>query len=110
MSFYGSQVIFHTLVSVVCIKTGGLFTPAEMAAQGLVSPFVARLVAQYVASGEASGVEDRLGEFFAGCLVEATLPLLDPLEEQLARFDAAIPNETEWDRLVSRWSNDSGGG
>ncbi len=107
VSFYSSQVIFHTLISVVCIKTGGLFTPAEMAAQGLVSPFVARLIAQYVASGEASTVEEALGAFFASCLTEATVPLLEPLERQLAEFDAAIPNQSRWEQLVTAWPNEA---
>ncbi|MCA8962167.1 MAG: hypothetical protein KDC38_16695, partial [Planctomycetes bacterium] len=106
VSFYSTQVIFHTLVSVACVKTGGLLTPAEVAAQGLVSPFVARLVAQFVSSNEATAVETRLSETFTASLESVTTPLLVPVENQLERFDALVPSSQAWQRAVADWSRE----
>lgn len=105
IGFYGSQVIFHSLVSVACLKTGGLLSPAELAAQGLVSPFVARVVGQFVSSNEAGQVEERLGKSFTERLEEVTAPLFEPLEDQIARVRQAVPTSDQWKALVNDWQH-----
>lgn len=105
IGFYGSQVIFHSLVSVACLKTGGLLSPAELAAQGLVSPFVARVVGQFVSSSEASQVEERLGRSFTERLEEATAEVFRPLEQQIAAVRSAVPTRDDWNRLVREWQH-----
>ncbi|MEM7262250.1 MAG: hypothetical protein AAF488_09690, partial [Planctomycetota bacterium] len=109
VGFYSSQVLFHTMVSVVCVKTGGLFTPAEMAAQGLISPFVARIAGQYVSSQQAEQVEGRLESFFHDALLQVTVPLLAPLERQIERVTVALPAPGEWDRAITEWDVASDG-
>ncbi|MFN0057919.1 MAG: GTPase [Planctomycetota bacterium] len=103
VGFYGSQVILQALTFAACWKTGGLLSFGEVAAQSLASPFVARIVAQFVSTGEAAAVERKLGAAFAEYMVEAVEPQLAQLEAQLVSAERAFPDAADWRRLVSEW-------
>lgn len=101
-TFYGSQALVHTVMLVVFVKSGGLAV-GELAAQGLVSPFVARLSAQLTSSGEASAVEERLTKaFYREILVEVE-PILLPLQDQITALQHAGADPQTWREATRSW-------
>lgn len=103
VSFYGSQMVFHTLMLGVFVKTGGLLSVGELAAQGLVSPFVAKVSTQLVSSGEAAEVEKRLGEFFAERMAATLAPVVTQLQERIATLRTQLPSRDDWEQAVRTW-------
>jgi hypothetical protein len=100
VGFYGSQVFFHALTLLAFVKTGGLLSLGEIAAQGLLSPFLASLLGRFVSSSEAAQVEERLGECFAESMREALVPPLDALEAEVDASERALPGEATLQALA----------
>ncbi|MGE3163590.1 MAG: hypothetical protein AB7O52_01640 [Planctomycetota bacterium] len=103
LSFYGSQLVFHSLMVGVFIKTGGLLSVGELAAQGLLSPFVAKIAEHLVSTGEAAEVEKRLAQYFAERLAVVLGEAFSPYREHLARLAACLPDRTGWDQATAAW-------
>jgi hypothetical protein len=103
LGFYGTQVVVQALTFAACWKTGGLLSFAELAAQGLASPFVASFIGQFVSSAEASAVERRLRGAFAEAMFAAISPLLDPLARQLDRALEVLPAWVDWQAAAHAW-------
>lgn len=102
-SFYGSQLVFHSLMVGVFIKTGGLLSVGELAAQGLLSPFVAKIAEHLVSTGEAAEVEKRLGEYFTSQLTETLASSFAAVQGQLDRLGDSLPSQQGWASAVERW-------
>ncbi len=103
VSFYGSQILFHSMFTAVCLKTGGLLSPAELATQSLISPFIAKVLGNYVSSQEASTVEDRLRKSFESSILESIEPILEPIRGQLELLQSLIPAAEEWQAFEDEW-------
>ncbi|MEM7167440.1 MAG: GTPase [Planctomycetota bacterium] len=102
VSFYGSQALIHTVMLVVFVKSGGLAV-GELAAQGLVSPFVARLSAQLTSSGEASAVEEKLTAAFYREVQQQLEPLPERLDEHLSALQRAGADPDKWREATRSW-------
>jgi hypothetical protein len=100
VGFYGSQVFFHALTLLAFVKTGGLLSLGEIAAQGLLSPVLAGLLGRFVSSSEAAQVEARLGGCFAESMQDALRPPLDALEAELEASERALPGSGTFEALA----------
>lgn len=102
-SFYGSQVLFHSVMLGVLVKSGGLLSIGEMAAQGLLSPFVAKIAEHLVSSGEAAEVEKRLGTFFCERLAAVVETSFEPCLAHLEQLNNAVPDQDSWQNAARSW-------
>ncbi|MHB8765497.1 MAG: GTPase [Deferrisomatales bacterium] len=108
LSFYGSQLLLNLLTLGALVGTGGGLSLGDLAAQGLVSPYVAKLAAHLVSSGEAAAVRGRLEAFLADRVVEELRPRLAPLERRVEELRAAVGTAEDWRAAAARWEREDG--
>jgi energy-coupling factor transporter ATP-binding protein EcfA2 len=106
VGFFGSQAVFHLLMFAVLVHTGGGLSLGDLAAQGLVSPYLAKVFAQLVSSGEARAVGNRLEEFFARRIERELLPALDSVDRHAQALWSATGTSAEWQGAVRRWESE----
>jgi hypothetical protein len=103
LTFYGSQAVFHLLVLTVLVKTGGGLSLGDLAAQGLVSPYVAKIFAHFVSSGEATKVRRRLEDLLANKIEREVRPMLAPLQRHAEVLRSAVRDPSGWREAVRAW-------
>lgn len=106
VQFIGSQVVFHAMLVAIFVKTGGMLGGGEVAVQGLLSPFLARLVNHLVSSAEVEAIEQRLGEQLADLLETSLQNIVAPLDDALVHLRDVVPDVAtfmEQSRAVDAW-------
>jgi hypothetical protein len=105
VGFYGSQAMFNVLTFAVLVKTGGGLSFGDLAAQGLLSPYLAKLSAHLVSTGEVAAVERRLEEALGRALEGEVRPLAGPLGQRAEELRAVAGRPSEWGDAVLRWES-----
>ncbi|GAB4260605.1 MAG: hypothetical protein Kow0092_09560 [Deferrisomatales bacterium] len=101
--FYGSQALLQALLLTVFVHTGGGLTVGELAAQGLISPYGAKLFARLVSTGEASAVQRRLEGFLADRIAQQAARRIEPLRDQARKLRRQVGTPWEWRDAAARW-------
>ncbi|MBI4604829.1 MAG: GTPase domain-containing protein [Planctomycetes bacterium] len=89
LKFILSQVIYNAVVVGVQVHTAGHFTLVELAADGVLSPIVAKAVGMAVSS-------ERVGEFERAARAERHRRLRAVLTEARGRFERHLERRTAW--------------
>ncbi len=114
LKFFLSQLIFNTVVIGVQVKTAGIFTLAEAATTGVLSPLVAKAVGMAVSSDTVKAFEDaarREHTRRVGAILDAAqdrlLDHLQNLSEATRPLDDVAPGvdalRAAQEKLVGRW-------
>lgn len=109
VKFYTAQVLIFGAVIGLEAQTGGLFTLTEVLADGLVSPFAAKLIGMAISSEESRQFHEKSrAEYLAGlcnCLKDFTTPFTQSLTSSIERLETLAREGDALAQCLSRLEN-----